>query len=307
MNANVSLRVLPSSPCELDFTWYELIREELLRLTVPEGSRVLDVGCGSGDVLRMLSAQIDCGVGIDWSEDAVAAAEKARERSGVRNIRFRVAGAVDLPCEDGEFDVALCLGDVLCYSNLFGKRDRVLAEIRRVLRSGGVAVHQCMNWDWEYRSSPRWTFFSCETDGAFVFHRVTRTAYGLETTRNYRVLPDSPVHKWIGRQEWPVSPQGAKTSLDVLEEEPIPKQCLRFTGVSRHQHFTLRSLRRAYRKAGFRDVEAFAYGQTYDIAAEAGLLDNLGAAAEKLARAEARLIMKHRTGSGPWLFLLARK
>jgi hypothetical protein len=44
-----------------------MIRSELLWRTVPERSRVLDVGCGTSEVLRMLSKQIEHGVGVDIS------------------------------------------------------------------------------------------------------------------------------------------------------------------------------------------------------------------------------------------------
>jgi hypothetical protein len=94
----------------------------------------------------------------------------------------------------------------------------------------------------------------------------------------------------------------------VEEVEPIPSRWLEFLGVSKHQHFTPSTLREAYAEAGFRDVEAFAYGQTYDVAAEAGMLEGITAEQRSaLAVAEAGLLLKQRAGGGPWLFLLARK
>ena len=51
----------------------------------------------------------------------------------------------------------------------------------------------------------------------------------------------------------------------------------------------------------------FAYGQTYDITYKAGLLETIGCFKAELARAEAELIFQLRMGSGPWLFLVARK
>jgi len=303
----LKLRVVPSPPCDLDFAWYEMIRDELLGKTVPAGSCVLDVGCGRGEVLLMLSEQVKSGTGIGVSEDDIAAAERARKDRCVENVEFHLANAADLPFPDASFDVVLCLGDVLCYSNLFGKKDRVLAEIRRVLRVEGVAVHDCMNWEWEYRTSPYWTHFSRAGPGRFQFSRVKRTASGIEVSRNYEVLGDTPLHEWLLQQSWPASPQGHNTSLDVAEERRIPRRCLKYLEVSKHQHFTPHGLRRAYMKAGFRELGAFSYGQTYDIASKAGLLENLKDARPALAKAEAELALQQRTGSGPWLFLIARK
>ena len=307
MREELKLRVVPSPPCDLDFSWYEMIRDELLRKTVPPGSCVLDVGCGRGDALLMLSEQVKHGTGIDVSEDDIAAAERARKDRRVENVEFHLANAADLPFPDASFDAVLCLGDVLCYSNLFGKKERVLAEIRRVLLVKGLAVHDCMNWEWEYRTSPCWTHFSRASAGRFQFSRVKRAASGIEVSRNYEVLGDKPLHEWLLQQSWPVSPQGHSTSLDVAEERPIPRRCLKYLEVSKHQHFTPHGLRRAYMKARFHDVEAFPYGQTYDVASKAGLLETLRDVRADLAKAEAELALEQRTGSGPWLFLIARK
>jgi hypothetical protein len=44
MRKSLKLKVLPNNPCEVDFTWYNLIRAELLRKTVRWTERALDVG-----------------------------------------------------------------------------------------------------------------------------------------------------------------------------------------------------------------------------------------------------------------------
>ncbi len=59
--------------------------------------------------------------------------------------------------------------------------------------------------------------------------------------------------------------------------------------------------------AGFHHTEVFAYGQTYDIAAKARLLDQVAAFRSALAAAEAEVALTLRLGSGPWLFLIAKK
>lgn len=164
-----------------------------------------------------------------------------------------------------------------------------------------------MNWKWEYRLSPQWIFLTRLEDNRFCFHRTTRTAAGLETCRNYDVVPDTPLYDWISRQEWPVSPQGLSTSLDVREVAPLPRAWLKSRGISRHKHYRAQDLRRLYSANGFSQVEVFAYGQTYDTAAEAGLLQDMLPFQSQLAIAEARLALKLRSGSGPWLFCMARK
>ena len=307
MRERLHLKVLARDPCENDFTWYEMIRDELLRKTVGRAQRVLDVGCARGEPLLMLSGQIGSGMGVDISEEGISAAESARKKLGIRNLEFTHASAVDLPFESGEFDAALMLGDVLCYDNLYGRQEQVLSEIRRVLKDDGLTVYQGMNWDWEYKLSPSWTYFMRADNGNFRFHRNRRTASGCETSRDYDVVPGTPLHDWLLQRDWPVSPQGHDISIDVIEERKIPQRWLKYSGVSRYQHYTPASLRRRYQNAGFRHVEVLAYGQTYDIVNKAGLLESVGLAKSELAEAEAAVALELRTGSGPWLFLVARK
>jgi SAM-dependent methyltransferase len=90
--------------------------------------RVLDIGCGEGQVARRLS---DAGaevVGVDptWSQVAVA-----RERGG--GPRYARARAESLPCRDRAFDAVVACG-VLEHVEPF---ERAIREIARVLEPGG--------------------------------------------------------------------------------------------------------------------------------------------------------------------------
>ena len=102
----LKLEVL-SNPCDVDVTWYNMIRAELLRKTVQQAEGVLDVGCGRGEVLLMLSKQIGWGVGVDISEDDIVTAENTRKKQGIKNVEFRHANALDLPFALSTFDVVL--------------------------------------------------------------------------------------------------------------------------------------------------------------------------------------------------------
>jgi ubiquinone/menaquinone biosynthesis C-methylase UbiE len=309
MNEALNLSVVPPSPCGIDFAWYEEIRDGLLRRTVGQAERVLDVGCGPGNVLLMLAEQIGEGIGIDISEEFLEQAGRARQEQGVTNVAFRHADATALPFPDGDFDVVLLLGDVLSYLDP-SKHEVVVAELRRVLREGGIVVHESMNWTWEYRwpYPPSNIAFTRSGADSFTLQRIRRTASGLETSRDYAVLPATPLHRWILAQEWPVceSP-GANTWLEAQENAPIPKEWLRFVGVSRHKHYRPRDLERLYKRAEFRRAEAIAYGQTYDLAQKAGLLEQIDPFRSALAAAEAEVAFTLRLGSGPWLFMIADK
>lgn len=299
MKQGLSLKVLVSGPCELDFAWYDMIRDELLRRTVRQGARVLDVGCGKGGVLFGLSGQIESGVGVDISTNGLASADNTRKKKDFRNLTFIQANAIKLPFPSNSFDVVLCLGDVLSSSNLYGYEESALSQIKRVLKKNGTVLYQDTNWDWEYGLAPYWTFFTRKNDGRFYFHRAKRRASGVEIARDYKVVFKSPLHQWILEHRWPESPQRERTSLDVIEEKPIPSCWLEFQGRSKYRFYTLRSLKRRFENGGFHNVEVLAYGQTYDIVSRAGLLEAVEHLKPQLAKAEAEMALQLRMGSGP--------
>src|SRR6516164_1652625 len=70
---------------------------------------VLDVGSGVGGPARFLAATYGCRVtGVDLSQQFVAAARYLTERTGQSElVSFETASALDLPFEDGHFDVVL--------------------------------------------------------------------------------------------------------------------------------------------------------------------------------------------------------
>ena len=100
--------------------------EDICRRVTDRRPRILDVGCGTGANLLMLS-QFGDAEGVDVSEDALAF---CRER-GLENVKL--GAAEQLPYEDGTFDLVTAL-DVVEHldDDLAGLR-----EMRRVLRPGG--------------------------------------------------------------------------------------------------------------------------------------------------------------------------
>ena len=77
----------------------------VLRVRVPPGQRVLDVGCGSGHLLAALEPSH--GVGIDVSAPAVRAAPRALRRRALRFFEGDASEPAVLAGADGPFDVIL--------------------------------------------------------------------------------------------------------------------------------------------------------------------------------------------------------
>src|SRR3954467_14600791 len=103
--------------------------EEICRPVTGRRPRILDVGCGTGANLEMLS-QFGDAEGVDVSQDALAF---CRER-GLANVHL--GAAEKLPYEDESFDLVTALDVVEHLDDDVGG----LKEMRRVLKPQGRAL-----------------------------------------------------------------------------------------------------------------------------------------------------------------------
>jgi SAM-dependent methyltransferase len=103
------------------------------------GRRVLDYGCGHGMAAVVLARRGATVSGIDLSAGYVAEAQRRAAANEVE-VDFRQADAERLPFPDRSFD-AIWGCAILHHLDL----ERAGAELRRVLRPGGVAVF-CEPW-----------------------------------------------------------------------------------------------------------------------------------------------------------------
>lgn len=105
--------------------------EQIIPMAVEELSgwgRVLDVGCGDGQIARALAARGCSVVGVDPTERNL---QVARERGGGPD--YLKGEAADLPFEDGSFDAVVAC---LVFEHI-DDLDGAIAEVARVLRPGG--------------------------------------------------------------------------------------------------------------------------------------------------------------------------
>ena len=117
-------------------------KHEIEALRLEPGMRLLDAGCGRGEILR---AAHDRGLrvaGIDYSEAAVALSRETL--ADVADADIRHGDVTRLPWGDDGFDRVLC-GDVIEHLDA-AQAEAAVNEFRRVLRPGGVVlVHTAPN------------------------------------------------------------------------------------------------------------------------------------------------------------------
>ncbi|MEM6382561.1 MAG: bifunctional 2-polyprenyl-6-hydroxyphenol methylase/3-demethylubiquinol 3-O-methyltransferase UbiG [Pseudomonadota bacterium] len=107
------------------------------------GKKVLDLGCAGGFMAEALDERGAEVTGIDPAAEAIAAASQHAVQGG-RAIRYDVGVGENMPYADDSFDAVVCV-DVLEHVSDLRK---VLSEIARVLRPGGLFLYDTINRNW---------------------------------------------------------------------------------------------------------------------------------------------------------------
>jgi SAM-dependent methyltransferase len=103
---------------------------------VEEGQTVVDLGSGAGiDILLAARKVGPTGrvIGIDMTDEMIEAANANIAASGLANVEVRKGLIEDMPIESGTVDWVISN----CVINLSPEKNRVFAEIARVLKPGG--------------------------------------------------------------------------------------------------------------------------------------------------------------------------
>jgi SAM-dependent methyltransferase len=126
----------------------------------------LDIGCSSGIVTSALAPRLASLIGVDVDMGALAL---AKQNDGANSVSFAAATGRALPFADGAFDVVVC-NQVYQY---VADVPRLLAEIRRVLRTGGCCYFSARNL---------WGILAKENRLPFINSFAPRLAHALEAT-----------------------------------------------------------------------------------------------------------------------------
>jgi len=130
--------------------------QRLVDLTgVQPGDTVLDLATGRGAVLLPAARRVGPSgraVGVDIAPGMIEHTRRALARDGLANATVEQAEAADLGAlfDAGTFSHALCSFAVFWFADL----GRVLAELRRVVRPGGI-----VGFAFARGSDPRWRWY----------------------------------------------------------------------------------------------------------------------------------------------------
>jgi len=142
---------------------------ELVGRWIPDGSAVIDIGCGTGAQLFALSSKIARGFGVDHSMTQIEHAQQRALKMGYSHIEFSATDATHLESiQDCEFDFAVT--SMVIHEMPAAIRLPVLSEMRRMARQSIIV-------DWEACQPNLW-----RRVGADLIERMA----GGEHYRGYR-------------------------------------------------------------------------------------------------------------------------
>ena len=129
--------------------------DEVIRLYPPPlGARLVDIGCGFGDMTRQLAEVVGpegLAVGVDASPRFIGAAQREAREAGATNVRFDVAD-VETTSFTERFDLAYSRFGTMFFANPVA----AMRNIRQALVAGGrlvmVVWRAKVENDWLYRA-----------------------------------------------------------------------------------------------------------------------------------------------------------
>ena len=150
------------------------------RLRLKPGARFLDVGCGRGE---FLNGFIQCGV-ISFGVDQSQAAKKYCSNAVVVTSDVENDG---IPFEDDSFDVVYSKSVI----EHFYYPERMVKEVFRVLKPGGIVIKLCPDWESNFRVyfedyTHRTPFMRSSLRDIFLIHGFENV--GVERFRQLPIL-----------------------------------------------------------------------------------------------------------------------
>ena len=186
--------------------WLEAISSQ-------EKLRVLDVGCGIGQTLFLLSTRQEIsGIGLDASAQATRRGQEFRDRHlPTADIHFVQGQAESLPFSSASFDIVCCR-----LSLPYTHNSSSLAEISRVLKSDGLILLKTLHLRYYLRQFRQ----ALMAGKVMPFQHALRVLLGGSY---YHLIGRQPHLRWFRetfQTHWLLRKELAKCGLTIIRELP---------------------------------------------------------------------------------------
>jgi 2-polyprenyl-3-methyl-5-hydroxy-6-metoxy-1,4-benzoquinol methylase len=209
----------------------ELTEDVFVRAGIGAGMRVLDVGCGAGDVSFLLARMVGPSgavIGVDRSEDAVAMANGRAQAMGLDQVSFSQGDIEDISL-DRQVDAAVGRFVLMYSADPSVSVRRIAANVR----AGGIVAFQEMNVA-EAKSFPPVSLFEQSMRWIIeTLHREkAKTLMGLELYRTFVEAGLPPPQMIMGARVegspdslgYQIVAQVVKSLLPVMEKLGVANQ-----------------------------------------------------------------------------------
>jgi SAM-dependent methyltransferase len=152
--------------------------DRVFKKHLPKGGRVIEAGCGRGQYVAALRALGYDAIGIDFAEPLVAGIKRAKP-----SLPVEVGDVRALPFPDGNFDAYISLGVV---EHFWEGPELILAEARRVLKSGGLIIISVPYFGPHFRRRAERTFqrYTGELRDSFYQYYFSRDVFAKHIAKS---------------------------------------------------------------------------------------------------------------------------
>lgn len=149
------------------------------RLKVVRGQRVLDIGCGRGELVYWAASKGAESTGIDYSKVAISLAKKAQKKYPQKiksRTNFHHMDAKKLKFPDKSFDLVIMV-EVL--EHLYpAEQELIFSEATRVLKKNGKVLIHTAPSKWFQDYTYRWWCYPLSTFITSLWRLLTGKKYG---------------------------------------------------------------------------------------------------------------------------------
>lgn len=170
-----------------------LLEKQFEIMGLKPNMKVLDAGCGSGAITRLIASRVfpEEVVGLDMDPVFIEEARELAESEGIENVRFDIGNINDMKYDDGSFDLSYCR------FTLMHLQDPVksVSELKRVTKKGGSVAAAEID------------------DGAVIFFPPLKFEELMSKFAEYSQKVG--VNRYMGRELFSVFSQAGLCSVDV--------------------------------------------------------------------------------------------